>query len=122
MPTISDTHSLSNKLFYRAVEQASTHSLFYYKKDVRMYVHIQHDNSKKVTFGTLFSFLYFFFFFSFFLLLSFFSFYCQMNEETRQTNNNNNRYWCHICNAEVQIYMAPDPTCQRCNEQFIEEV
>lgn len=64
----------------------------------------------------------YFFFFSFFLLLSFFSFYCQMNEETRQTNNNNNRYWCHICNAEVQIYMAPDPTCQRCNEQFIEEV
>ncbi|KAG0742071.1 hypothetical protein G6F57_010151 [Rhizopus arrhizus] len=45
-----------------------------------------------------------------------------MNEETRQTNNNNNRYWCHICNAEVQIYMAPDPTCQRCNEQFIEEL
>lgn len=72
MPTISDTHSLSNKLFYRAVEQASTHSLFYYKKDARMYVHIQHDNSKKVTFGTLFSFFFFslsFFSFTFFFFL-----------------------------------------------------
>lgn len=43
--------------------------------------------------------------------------------ETRPSNgNNNSRYWCHICNAEVNIYMAPDPTCQQCNEQFIEEV
>ena len=32
------------------------------------------------------------------------------------------RYWCHVCNAEVNIYMAPEPTCQQCNEQFIEEV
>jgi E3 ubiquitin-protein ligase RNF115/126 len=41
-----------------------------------------------------------------------------MSSETRPTT----RYWCHICNAEVPIYMAPDPTCQQCNEQFIEEV
>ncbi|KAI8986473.1 hypothetical protein BDB01DRAFT_896077 [Pilobolus umbonatus] len=32
------------------------------------------------------------------------------------------RYWCHVCSAEVPIYMAPDPTCQHCNEQFIEEL
>lgn len=42
-----------------------------------------------------------------------------MSTETRSSAP---RYWCHICNAEVPIYMAPDPTCQRCNEQFIEEV
>jgi DNA-directed RNA polymerase subunit RPC12/RpoP len=42
-----------------------------------------------------------------------------MSSDTRQ---NQTRYWCHICNAEVSIYMAPDPTCQQCNEQFIEEV
>lgn len=44
-----------------------------------------------------------------------------MSSETRQ-NQNQLRYWCHICNAEVNIYMAPEPTCQQCNEQFIEEV
>lgn len=43
-----------------------------------------------------------------------------MSSETRQQGQP--RYWCHICNAEVPIYMAPDPTCQQCNEQFIEEV
>ncbi|KAL0144902.1 hypothetical protein V8B55DRAFT_1456862 [Mucor lusitanicus] len=42
-----------------------------------------------------------------------------MSSETRQSRP---RYWCHICNAEMPIYMAPDPTCQRCNEQFIEEL
>lgn len=42
-----------------------------------------------------------------------------MSSEARQSQP---RYWCHICNAEVPIYMAPDPTCQQCNEQFIEEV
>lgn len=42
-----------------------------------------------------------------------------MSQETRQGQP---RYWCHICNAERDIYMAPDPTCQQCNEQFIEEV
>ena len=42
-----------------------------------------------------------------------------MSSDTRQSRP---RYWCHICNAEVPIYMAPDPTCQQCNEQFIEEV
>lgn len=42
-----------------------------------------------------------------------------MSSETRQSPQ---RYWCHICNAEVNIYMAPEPTCQQCNEQFIEEV
>ncbi|KAI9032508.1 hypothetical protein CLU79DRAFT_841833 [Phycomyces nitens] len=35
---------------------------------------------------------------------------------------NNSRYFCHICRAEVPIYMAPDPTCQECNQQFIEEI
>ncbi|GAA5813109.1 hypothetical protein MFLAVUS_006578 [Mucor flavus] len=42
-----------------------------------------------------------------------------MSQETRQGQP---RYWCHICNAERDIYMAPDPTCQQCNEQFIEEL
>ncbi|CEP10883.1 hypothetical protein [Parasitella parasitica] len=42
-----------------------------------------------------------------------------MSSDTRQAGP---RYWCHICNAEVPIYMAPDPTCQQCNEQFIEEL
>ncbi|OBZ82973.1 putative RING finger protein P32A8.03c, partial [Choanephora cucurbitarum] len=42
-----------------------------------------------------------------------------MSSETRQAQP---RYWCHICNGEVAIYMAPDPTCQQCNEQFIEEL
>lgn len=32
------------------------------------------------------------------------------------------RYWCHVCNAEVPIFMAPDLTCQHCHEQFLEEV
>ncbi|KAK4509099.1 Transketolase [Mucor velutinosus] len=42
-----------------------------------------------------------------------------MSSDTRQSRP---RYWCHICNAEMPIYMAPDPTCQQCNEQFIEEL
>jgi DNA-directed RNA polymerase subunit RPC12/RpoP len=42
-----------------------------------------------------------------------------MSTETQQRPS---VYWCHMCSAEVPIYMAPDPTCQRCNEQFIEEV
>ncbi|KAL9556353.1 hypothetical protein MBANPS3_001904 [Mucor bainieri] len=41
-----------------------------------------------------------------------------MSSDTRQSRP---RYWCHICNAEMPIYMAPDPICQQCNEQFIEE-
>jgi E3 ubiquitin-protein ligase RNF115/126 len=48
-----------------------------------------------------------------------------MSTTTPSADNNTRsatRYWCHICNAEVNIYMAPDPTCQQCNEQFIEEV
>ncbi|KAI9488195.1 hypothetical protein BDB00DRAFT_60548 [Zychaea mexicana] len=42
-------------------------------------------------------------------------------QESQQTTATP-RYWCYSCSAEVPIYMAPDPTCQRCNEQFIEEI
>ncbi|KAL0091937.1 hypothetical protein J3Q64DRAFT_1875620 [Phycomyces blakesleeanus] len=35
---------------------------------------------------------------------------------------NNTRHFCHVCSTEVPIYMAPDPTCQVCNQQFIEEI
>lgn len=46
-----------------------------------------------------------------------------MSSETNTADNNaRTRYWCHVCGREVDIYMAPDPTCQRCNQQFIEEV
>jgi hypothetical protein len=31
-------------------------------------------------------------------------------------------YWCHQCQQEVQVLMAPDPVCQRCNGQFVEQV
>ncbi|KAI9310949.1 hypothetical protein BX666DRAFT_1122241 [Dichotomocladium elegans] len=32
------------------------------------------------------------------------------------------RYYCYACDVEVPIYMAPDPTCQNCNDQFVQEV
>ncbi|KAF7721144.1 hypothetical protein EC973_005367 [Apophysomyces ossiformis] len=38
------------------------------------------------------------------------------------TSDTARRYWCHVCQDQVPIYMAPDPTCQHCNEQFIEEM
>ena len=43
-------------------------------------------------------------------------------QQQQQQQQSSPRYWCYTCNAEVPIYMAPDPTCQRCNDQFIEEV
>ncbi|ORZ15889.1 hypothetical protein BCR42DRAFT_416099 [Absidia repens] len=39
-----------------------------------------------------------------------------------QLSSGTARYWCHQCGRENPIYMAPDPTCQRCNSQFIEEI
>ncbi|KAI9301172.1 hypothetical protein BJ944DRAFT_10194 [Cunninghamella echinulata] len=45
-----------------------------------------------------------------------------MSSETSTNENTRTRYWCHACGREVEIYMAPDPTCQRCNQQFIEEI
>ncbi|ORX46496.1 hypothetical protein DM01DRAFT_1410554 [Hesseltinella vesiculosa] len=41
---------------------------------------------------------------------------------TQQQPSGNTRYFCHACGREVQVYMAPDLTCQVCNEQFIEEI
>ncbi|ORY97783.1 hypothetical protein BCR43DRAFT_523899 [Syncephalastrum racemosum] len=41
---------------------------------------------------------------------------------TSPSSRANTRYWCYTCNAERPIYEAPDPTCQRCNEQFVEEI
>ncbi|CDS05861.1 hypothetical protein LRAMOSA08389 [Lichtheimia ramosa] len=32
------------------------------------------------------------------------------------------RYFCYACNDEVPIYLTPDPTCQLCNDQFVQEV
>ncbi|KAI7883052.1 hypothetical protein K492DRAFT_159934 [Lichtheimia hyalospora FSU 10163] len=32
------------------------------------------------------------------------------------------RYFCYACNGEVPIYLTPDPTCQLCNDQFVQEV
>lgn len=31
-------------------------------------------------------------------------------------------FWCHQCQREVQVLMAPDPVCQTCNGQFVEQV
>jgi hypothetical protein len=31
-------------------------------------------------------------------------------------------FWCHQCQQEVQVLMAPDPICQTCNGQFVEQV
>ncbi|KAJ2963479.1 hypothetical protein NQZ79_g1560 [Umbelopsis isabellina] len=32
------------------------------------------------------------------------------------------QYWCHQCQQEVQVLLAPDPVCQRCNGQFVEQI
>ncbi|KAI9286898.1 hypothetical protein BC943DRAFT_320213 [Umbelopsis sp. AD052] len=32
------------------------------------------------------------------------------------------RYWCHVCQTEVQAILAPDPTCLQCNGQFVEQI
>ncbi|KAI9278134.1 hypothetical protein BC943DRAFT_298333 [Umbelopsis sp. AD052] len=31
-------------------------------------------------------------------------------------------FWCHQCQREVQVLMAPDPICQTCNGQFVEQI
>ncbi|KAI7857483.1 hypothetical protein BDC45DRAFT_34431 [Circinella umbellata] len=46
----------------------------------------------------------------------------ESQQQQQQQQQQSPRYWCYTCNSEVPIYMAPDPTCQRCNEQFIEEI
>ncbi|CAO3600864.1 unnamed protein product [Absidia cylindrospora] len=43
-------------------------------------------------------------------------------ESHSQLSSGTARYWCHQCGRENPIYMAPDPTCQQCNSQFIEEI
>ncbi|RUS25505.1 hypothetical protein BC938DRAFT_472058 [Jimgerdemannia flammicorona] len=32
------------------------------------------------------------------------------------------RYWCHQCTTEIDVLMAPDPTCPICNRQFVEQI
>lgn len=46
----------------------------------------------------------------------------KMSSQSPSARQEQPRYFCYSCNAEVPIYMAPDPTCQRCNEQFVQEV
>lgn len=45
-----------------------------------------------------------------------------MSSQSPSARQEQPRYFCYSCNAEVPIYMAPDPTCQRCNEQFVQEI
>ncbi|PVU88673.1 hypothetical protein BB560_006347 [Smittium megazygosporum] len=40
-------------------------------------------------------------------------------QETQPTRRN---YWCHQCQREVNIMMAPNPICTICNGDFVEEI
>ncbi|KAH8556265.1 hypothetical protein BGW37DRAFT_471736 [Umbelopsis sp. PMI_123] len=32
------------------------------------------------------------------------------------------RYWCHVCQTEIQPILAPAPTCTQCNSGFVEQI
>ncbi|CAG8736303.1 7784_t:CDS:2, partial [Funneliformis mosseae] len=39
-----------------------------------------------------------------------------------RTANNRRPYFCHQCQVDIEPLLAPNPTCPRCNGEFVEEI
>ncbi|CAI2177038.1 14529_t:CDS:2 [Funneliformis geosporum] len=44
------------------------------------------------------------------------------NSSANRTANSRSPYFCHQCHVDIEPLMAPNPTCPRCNGEFVEEI